>query len=316
MRHSMIILAFFLTVLSSILPNSSSAAMGGRCGTMCFAQMQGFCPTCGYGVTPPGIMPWGIPAPDYWNTGPMMFANFYAPAPWSYAPSPSMYPSMSHQSPGVVPGFFPGNGGFFAAKPNLYVLGPDGAQVNVKLRLVEEGANWLVAVPTHGAQGWQATLTNGDRVRVNGVSYGYLYSDYRAYGKPLQDAEGFCAPKNLVLRRMATEMKMAGFTEREIAHFLEYWTVKLPQSESFCVYPQDERQLDQIAVLEITPKPAVVRRLLFLVQVKEGLRKNGGKVTQAPRRVWRPPPLRMPAAMDTQAVVVHEWGVGFLAEKR
>jgi hypothetical protein len=298
-----------------VTPSKSYAFSGGGCGTACLAEMRGFCPTCGYNPTPASYMPWGTPAPFYWNTGPMMFSNFYAPAPWSYVPPAPSYAPMNYPSPGVVPGFFPGGGGVFMAKPNLYVLGTPGTKVNIKLKFVEEGTNWLAAVPTHGTEGWQATLTDGYRVRVNDVTYGYLYSDYRVYGKPLQDTEGFCSPKETVLNRMAIEMKGAGFTEREIKHFLEYWTVKLPQSESYCVYPQDERQLDQVAALEITPKPAAVRRLLFLVQVKEGLRNNGDKFTKPPKNPWKPSPLRTPAAADPKAVVVHEWGVGFLAAK-
>ena len=48
--------------------------------------------------------------------------------------------------------------------------------------------------------------------------------------------------KKHVIGKMAMTLKQASFTGREIADFIEYWSVKLPGSKSFCIYPQDERQ--------------------------------------------------------------------------
>lgn len=300
-----------------LIPTKAHAISGVGCGTLCLAELRGYCPTCVGAVPAQAMTPWGVSPPYYWNTGPMMFGGFYGPAPWSYVPQPPAYYSapVSYPSPGIIPGYFPGGGGFFAAKPNLYLLGAVGTDVSVKVKFVEEGANWLAAVPVHGEQGWRVTLAERNKLRSGDVTYGYLYSDYRAYGRVLQDQEGFCAPKEDIISKIALEMKRAGFSGRELADFMEYWSVKFPQSESYCVYPQDDRQLEKIASLEINPKPVAMRRVIFLVQVQEGLRKNGGKFTKAPKRPWNPVPLRVPAA-ESREIVAREWGVGFLAAKR
>ena len=99
---------------------------------------------------------------------------------------------------------------------------------------------------------------------------------------------------------------------------MEFWSVKLPASDSYCVFPQDEAQLDKIAALEISPRPVAVRRLLFLVQVKEGLSTDDKpsaakpKFSKPPTMAWNPQPLRT-IASEPKGIVVHEWGVGFLA---
>jgi hypothetical protein len=285
------------------------------CGMSCLSQLNGFCPTCGGGnnlYNVYGNTPWGTPQPYYWQTGPVNYSNFYSPAPWSYAPPQQAY-AMAY-SPGVQGGYFPGGGGFFGAKPNIYVTGTPGTAVTVKLHFKEKGDNWLAAIPAHGEEGWHGTIAENDRVTVDGVTYGYLYSDYRVYGRAFQDTAGFCASKPVILTRIANEMNRAAFSPREIAHFLDYWAVKFPQSESYCVYPQDERVLEQVAALDVTPKAAVTRRVLFLVQVKEGLNKTGAKFSKAPTQEWTPQALRKPASAN--AITVREWGVGFMAAKK
>lgn len=308
----------FLVLILFSLWQSPAKAMGyypGYCGSVCMAQMNQFCPYCEYGYRPANTMPWGVPAPYYWNTGPMMYSNYYAPAPWYYAPMPQYNYPNNYPSPGIIPNYYPGQGSFFAAKPNLYLEGKEGTKVNIKLEFLDKDTNWLAAIPVHGKEGWNAVIAKKGFLTVNDTAYAYLYSDYRSAEKYLQDQEGFCSKKDAVLGRMALEMKSANFSEPEIAQFLEYWTVKLPKSESYCVYPQDERQLDKIAKLEISPAPKAVRRLIFLVQVKEGLRKNGGKFTKEPSKTWTPTAFRLPAAEEKDAFVVREWGVGFLASK-
>jgi hypothetical protein len=296
-------LAGMLLVIAVAIVGSEPVAagfMGGGCGTSCMMQMQGYCPMCNL-MMQQQMMPWGMPQPYWWGTGPMMYSNFYAPSPWNYGPRPGVYSS-----------YYPGTGGMFAAKPNLYLNAPKGTKVTVKMSLVEEGANWLASVPAHGADGWKGTLEEKNKIRsTDGALYRYLYTDYRMYGHGFQDTAGFCAPQKRIVETLAMELRKADFTPREIADFIEYWSVKFPQSKRFCVYPQDERQLDSVAKLEITPKPVAVRRVLFMVQVDEGILAQGGPFATEPKQPWKPEPLRVPAAEG--GLVVHEWGVGFFS---
>src|SRR4051794_14316815 len=99
MKHIRILfLAFIMT--ASVLSSSSSEAFSGMgCGTQCWANIQGFCPTCNANLGVPRQMPWGNPVPDFWNTGPMMFSNFYTPGPWSYVPPVPPLPQLQLNDP-------------------------------------------------------------------------------------------------------------------------------------------------------------------------------------------------------------------------
>ncbi|OFZ20021.1 MAG: hypothetical protein A2X94_11715 [Bdellovibrionales bacterium GWB1_55_8] len=275
---------------------------GYGCGTMCLASMNSFCPSCGpmtggYFNT---YTPWAPRPPMWWQTGPMMYSNFYSPGPWSYGPT----------YPGLMPSYFPGVTHVGAGKPNLYLQGKPGTAVSVKMSF-EEGGNWLASVPSHGKQGWKGVLAEKNRIQTDQGTYSFLFSDYRVNGLSFQEQKGFCSPREGVVGKMAMTLHKAGFTAREIADFVEYWSVKLPPSKSFCVYPQDERQLNSVAPLEITPKPVAVRRVLFVVQVEEGLNASGARFSQAPKQSWSPQPLRMPAS-DSEGLVAREWGVAFM----
>ena len=316
MKHKTIFAALFGAALcfSTLLsPAAMALGIGYGCGTMCFAQMQSYCPTCAMAqqqqMMSAGMMPWGMSQPYWWGAGPMMYNNFYQPGPWSMGPSPGMMPGVN----GMM---YPGSGNVGIAKPNIYVHGPQGTEVTFKLKFVEEGSNWLASVPAHGTDGWKGTIAEKDKFQTADGLYRYLYSDYRVYGKNFQDQHGFCTSKNDVIGKMARQLKEASFTGREIADFIEYWSVKLPKSNSYCVYPQDEHQLATVATFEVTPKPAAVRRVLFMLQTEEGLGKASpmGKFAARPASPWHPEPLRVPAN-DQTAVTVHEWGVGFLFVK-
>lgn len=293
----------FVAVFLAMIGSRSVHAFAPQYGTTWMSQMRGYCPTCNL-MMGPQMMPWGMPSPWWWQTGPINYSNFYSPAPWNYG----------YGYPGVMPQYYPGGGQIFAAKPNLYVEGDAGTKITVKVNFIEEGANWLASVPVHGTQGWSGTLIEKNKIRTDNGTYKYLYSDYRLYGRNFQDNEGFCAERSNLIPKLAIELKNSGFSGREIADFLDYWSVKIPQGDRFCVFPQDERQLNAVAPLDISPKPVSVRRVLFLVQPEGGLLKNGEKFTSAPTRSWNPQPLRAVAA-DSKSIRIREWGVGFLAAK-
>ncbi|HAR44154.1 MAG TPA: hypothetical protein DCS07_16240 [Bdellovibrionales bacterium] len=314
--------AFFglLFIVASALPLSfqNAYAFGfcaGCCGTTCMAQMNNYCPTCNaWNYQPQMTTPWSTPTPYWWQSGPMNYSNFYAPAPWQYY-SPQMYSPM--MTPGIMGNYYPGHANVGAGKPNIYIEGAAGTDFKMKIRFLEEDANWLAAIPVHGVDGWKGTLGEKNQIKTEQGTYPYFFSDYRVHDRAMQDKEGFCATKDKVIGKMAMSLKAAGFSKMEIGDFLEYWTVKLPQSKSYCVYPQDERQLDRITALDVTPKPKSIRRLLFVVQVEEGLFKNGEKFTSAPPNTWSPQPVRNLASSPAEkgGITVREWGVAFLIAK-
>jgi hypothetical protein len=245
------------------------------------------------------------------NYGAMTYPNFYSPGPWI---SGGMYNGMYNSNPyngyfssGINGSYYPGHGGAFGAKPVLYVNGPDGTPIKIRARLAQ-GTQWLVAVPRHGENAWTGTIQKNRFVSAN-ADYRYVFYDYRMDEKKLQDSSGFCTRRGELMPRLAAALKSSGFKPNEIKDFTDYWTIKIPQSERYCVYPQSNSELQAIAALEIEPKPSQFKQVLFIVQFGENL-DGKGKFHSAPIATWKPAAdTREPASASIQ---VREWGIGFL----
>lgn len=276
----------------------------------------GYCTTCGqgnqfgqmpfYGTTGNYLTPSFFPSHYPWwaGYGAMSYSNFYYPGAW--------------KNNGIDGAMYPGHGGGFAAKPNLYVSGPSGTDVKVRVNLAQD-SQMLIAVPGHGLTGWAAKISDGDRLSSKGASYDFLYYDYRFNEKKMQDTAGFCTEREGLIPKMADGLKAAGFTTPEIEDFREHWSVKIPPADRYCVFPQDSRFLDRVAPLSIEPKPASVTRFLFVVVLDETFAL--GRATsfnKAPKKTWdyaakaEPKRDRAPASALANGIAVREWGVGFL----
>lgn len=255
------------------------------------------CPTCdlmAYYQMQPSFAP---PMPYYGYYGSMAYPNFGFPGPWGGS--------------GMYGGMYPGWGNVGMGKPVLYLDGKDGTKVDVRVKFAE-GGNWLAAAPAHGESAWSGKL-QGNHFVSAGADYRYLFYDYRTDGNQLQDERGFCTGRESLMRKLKTALKDSGFKENEIHDFDQYWSVKIPVSHRYCVYPQSMPDLQKLAHLEIEPKPASLTQLMFIIQVDEELTGKPGKFTHAPSKTWTAEPIadaRAPAS-DSPTVQAREWGVGF-----
>ncbi len=272
------------------------------------------CPYCGmynnaryyptYGTTFPSFYPSYYP---WWaGYGSLSYPNFYAPSPWSGS--------------GCTPNYFPGRGNAFAGKPNIYISAPKGTKVSVKLKLADD-SNLLAALPKHGEKGWTATMGTNDTLTVdeNGTqaNYPYFFYDFRLNEKKLQDSAGVCFPKEELMPNLTKMLKDKGFKPQEIQDFFVHWSVKMPRSNSYCVFPQEEEILNEVAALEITPKPTSIKRLVFMIAVEEGLVKNDDiKFTTPPSQKYRSFASTENPAKAKSGIQVREWGVGFIASPK
>ncbi|MGE0616092.1 MAG: hypothetical protein AB7P04_10665 [Bacteriovoracia bacterium] len=267
-------------------------------------QMGYNCPYCGmrsnYGsYAMPSFYPPNYP---WWaGYGAMTYPNFYYPTAWNRG--------------GINPTYFPGQGHVMFGKPNLYISGPAGTEVKVKVELPTENT-LLAAVPAHGQMGWEATLqpaTAEKPLRTAGADYRFFFYDFRSDDAKLQDEAGFCVTRQELMPRLKKILVTAGFRELEVRDFESYWSVKLPPSSKYCVYPQTQAQLDQVAPLRVTPAPTRIRRLAFVIAIKEGLVANDRKFTREPKKAWVNGDLERAVAAEraTPGVEVREWSVGF-----
>lgn len=261
---------------------------------------QADCPFCNQGwyVAPPvSFMP--MDAPWWMGFGAINYPqSFYTPAPWLNG--------------GINGRMFPGTGAMFGDKPVLYVNGPDGTPIKIHAHL-SDSTHWLVTVPQYGEKAWSGEI-RGNHLLSAGADYRYVYYDYRGDDKKFQDTSGFCVKRGELIKKLSSALKESGFKENEIRDFSSYWSIKIPSSERYCVYPQTTSELQQSVRLEIEPKPELFKQLLFIVQVGENL-DGKGKFRRAPVASWKPENAelhREPAAKTGTGIQVREWGIGFL----
>jgi hypothetical protein len=263
------------------------------------------CPTCNmmaYYQMQPSFMP-QLPWTAYY--GSMAYPNFGFPGPWS----------------GIAMngGFYPGWGNVGMGKPLLYLEGEDGTPVSIKVKLAP-GANWLVAAPAYGDGAWSGKL-QGNHLMAGGAEYRDLFYDYRAESGKLQDTRGFCTDRDGLMPALKGALRDSGFKEGEIHDFEQYWSVKMPLSKRYCVFPQGTAELGQLARVEIDPKPQTWTQLTFVIQVEEALSGGTGRFSHPPVESWKPEPgtgARVPATAAQpgaqpapQPLKAREWGVGF-----
>jgi hypothetical protein len=252
------------------------------------------------GYAPPIYPQMGFPfAMPYWgNFGAPIFSNFYYPSPW--------------MNGGIMPGYFPGGGNIGMDKPNIYLSSTRSESVDISVEYINKGTRWLASVPAVGENGWHVVLNPKDAMQIENAKYPYIYFDYRGYDDNLQNTQGFCEPRNKSIEHMISLLREAKFKILEVKDFEEYWKIKMPPTDTLCVFPQSEIQLDKTAKINLTPQAHSVVRRLFVVVPKDRETFFGkAKFTREPSSAWKssttPQVLNFKSDVD-----VREWGVAFL----
>lgn len=268
-------------------------------------------------------MPWAAPSSSTWipplpiyqapwwlNYGAISYPQFNFPGAWA--------PSWGG---GINPAMYPGSGGVGFDKPNIYVSGKAGSTFQIKVQM-QKGSNWLAASPIHKETGWQGKLVSESEIMLNDAKYSYLYFDYRGQEEYLQDQVGFCADRKSLMPKLVDALKESGFKDSEIKDFVNYWTIKMPPANRYCVFPQGTAELDHVAKLDIQPIPKALIRLNFVIILQDGIAKNGDrhrKFFKEPLEAWNVNQFkqgeRTPASLGPNDFVVREWGVAFLIGK-
>ena len=232
---------------------------------------------------------------------------------------------------GCYGNMYPGYGDMFAGKPNIYMSAPTKLKFDIQLRMAP-ATNLLFATPLHGKQGWQGQYVE-QQIVVDEVSHNYLFYDVRLNSSTLQAKEGVCVDRLQLVPEMVNYLRTAGFQENEIKDFEEHWTKKSPKGERFCIFPQENAEIDPMVGLRIYPKPDSLVRIWFVV-VPENLSSKSNsplhKTAKLPDKYakWANVPEKA-RSIARRAIVpgtrklaltgethfeVREWGVAFLVE--
>lgn len=150
-------------------------------------------------------------------------------------------------------------GGPIVRKPNIYLYPESSSQVSVRLEF-PLGGSIIESIPEYGT-GWAVGVQPDGK--ING-RYDYLYYEAQAPDR-YQYTSGWVVHRDTLEQFFVSTMAQAGFSNREIADFIDYWQPLLI-SPLYEVYPQTTRVLDGLITLRVDPAPANQLRLFFVIQ--------------------------------------------------
>lgn len=263
------------------------------------------CVHCGggpfMGTRPMPYFPQFRPAPmmPWWGyQGYQRYPNFYYPGAWqNYGMNPRPYPG-GHQG-----------GAAFAAKPNVYFEGPEGAEVQVDLSFPENSQH-LVSTPNM-MKSLNVLLKKEGELKVDEAFYSYLFYDFRFDHQEAQYSMGECLEAQKLIPRMIKVLGELGHDEVSKNDFREHWSQKIPYSNRYCIYPQFNDELTSVADLQVSSlkHPVSLRRVLFIVQLVPDEKQMS--FPPLPQKPIMTPALKKP---ERPSISVREWGVAFLSE--
>lgn len=165
------------------------------------------------------------------------------------------------------------------AKPVVYLYPTKPTKVDVIV-----GADVRVSDPTYN-NGWFGVLAqpNGD-LTYNGKSYGSLFWEGFGTGSYPTVRTGTIVPQSLLQSTLISQLSQLGLNKRESADFMTYWLPRLPKTPYVRLSWLDTKDMQQIAPLNVSPKPDTLIRL-FLDY--EGLDKPAALQPQTLRAVPR-----------------------------
>ena len=245
----------------------------------------------------------------YMNTGFMPIYNYYTP--WWNPYSMQRYPNYNTPAPwmnyGMNGSHYPSHhGGGMAGKPNVYIYGKAGTKFNLTFEFSEKSL-MLSTVPKYDKK-WEGVVT-GDGIVSNDAFYRYFYYDYGLDIKKLQWKRGSCVSENKLMEYLNKKLLESRFHQREIHDFNEFWSFKIPEAKRYCIYPQGNKELNQVAKINISPK-ADINRLTFLIVPQKNIPKESGRpFIKPPVTKWKPELIK-----KENEILINEWGVAWLDE--
>ncbi|MCR4442446.1 MAG: hypothetical protein QHH10_09405 [Peptococcaceae bacterium] len=149
-------------------------------------------------------------------------------------------------------------------KPNIYIY----CEQDLEVRLQLEPYSYITAsIPEYEPEaGWKAEVRGGS---INGQN-DYLFYEARVPGIGFQREKGLRINGRSLRHDLYRLMESYGFNARETADFVEYWEQKLSPAGNYIFYPQGTDIIENIMPLTVTPKPASVYRLWFLIEKDRG----------------------------------------------
>jgi hypothetical protein len=144
------------------------------------------------------------------------------------------------------------------AKPAIYLYPEKATNVSVKVAPV---GGFTYTDPEYG-NGWNALAYPDGKLIVDGKEYPYLFWEGRG-GLYQTPDKGWVIAQKDVHSFLVEKLAQLGLNGKESADFIEYWEPYMQGSKYYFVTFMGNYALDQIAPLNISPKPDTVIRILM-----------------------------------------------------
>ncbi len=234
--------------------------------------------------------PWA----PYWQTyGLASYNNWNSPGAWyGNRMVSSYYPSNGYNMTG------------FAGKPVIYLESSEHQQVSITPVFRNSDAHLLITSPSLEEGSWDVFVGPEEILDARGVEIPFLYIDYKSVIDDYQFSEGRCIKSTReAISYVADLMRDSEFSEKQVRDFTDYWSVKIPDNENFCIFVQTEKELDSILSYKISTDASQIRRYFVFVSADDPILKD--------KKINRK--IKLPTYKKLKKTILKEWGVVFLA---
>lgn len=148
-------------------------------------------------------------------------------------------------------------------KPVIYTYSDKNAEISLTLNPIGE---FTFTYPEYNEK-WSGTAHADGSFTTNDKTYPYLFWEGESnHLARLQDfSEGFLVKKDEVIAFLEEQLTQIGFNDRERTDFITFWGPRMTQSEQgFVRFLVNEDYAEQVAALNISPKPDHIYRLYLL----------------------------------------------------
>ena len=151
-----------------------------------------------------------------------------------------------------------------AEKPVIYVYPDKTKQINVQLGL-NGNLGYTYPQYTEGI-GWNFTADPDGTIHMNGKEFNYLFWDGETVINMnwVEEQKGFIVEKDSLSDFFEAKLTTMGLTPRERQDFITYWCPRMQENEKSYVHFMFNDEYENVAALNVTPKPDHVFRIFML----------------------------------------------------
>lgn len=142
-------------------------------------------------------------------------------------------------------------------KPVIYLYPEKPTVVSVKV-----GASITKSDPVY-QNGWQALADPSGMLTVAGRQYDSLFWEGTGVGEYPQIASGKIVASGQAVREIRSDLSYMGLNGKEISDFLTFWQPKLPTTPYTRLTWLQTKDMDKLAPLAVSPKPATSIRVFL-----------------------------------------------------